>query len=205
MHNIQRLPGAKIITGLLWVVLLAGLLAWLVLRFLPSVADLKPQTQVEEHISLSVLHSETLAFLVTRRNVMQVVVEHGESNWLGQWRGVLWAVVTLRHGVDLTKITAQDIRRDGGVTIVKLPEPEVLDFALEPGSIGFLAKSTAVPKVEDLLHNGHRQLLEDRLRQSALEFVRQRDLLPTRAELVDQLNDAVGLLASEGGVRLRFE
>ena len=205
MHNIQRLPGAKIITGLLWIILLAGLLAGLILRFLPNVVDIKPETQVEEHISLSVLRSETLAFLVTRRNVMQVVVEHGESNWLGQWRGVLWAVVTLRHGVDLTKITAQDIRHDGDVTVVKLPEPEVLDFAIEPGSVGFLAKSTAVPKVEDLLHNGHRRLLEDRLRQSALEFARQRDLLPTREALVEQLNEAVSLLASEGGVRLRFE
>ena len=164
MHSIQRLPGAKIITGLLWIILLTGLLTGLVFRFLPGVAGLEPESQVEEHISLSVLRSETLAFLVTRRNVMQVIVEHGESNWLGQWRGVLWAVVTLRHGVDLTKITAQDIRHDGDVTIVKLPEPEVLDFAIEPGSVGFLAKSTAVPKVEDLLHNGHRRLLEDRLR-----------------------------------------
>ena len=36
MYNIQRLPGAKTITGILWAVLLAGLLAWLVPRFLPS-------------------------------------------------------------------------------------------------------------------------------------------------------------------------
>lgn len=205
MRNIERLPGAKVISGLLWLVLLAGLLAWLAPRFVPSFPDLKPETQVEDRVTLSVLHSEALAFLVTRRNVMQVVVEHGEASWLGEWRGVLWSIVTINHGVDLTKITDKDIRCEDGVTVVVLPEPEVLDFAIEPGSIGCLSKSTAVPKVEDLLHNGHRRLLEERLRQCAMEFAQQRGMLPTRAELVEQLNAAVSLLASKNDVRLRFE
>ncbi len=98
MHNIERLPGAKVITGLLWIILLAGLLAWLAPRFMPSLADLTPEPEVKQQATLSVLRSETLAFLVTRRNVMQVVVEHGETSWSGQWRGVLWSVgVSLSH------------------------------------------------------------------------------------------------------------
>ena len=68
-----------------------------------------------------------------------------------------------------------------------------------------MAKSTALPKIDDILHNGHRRVLESRLRQAALEFAQQRDMLSTRTELIEQLNEAVGLLASEGGVRLRFE
>ena len=204
MHSIERLPGAKIFTGLLWAVLLVGLLAWLAMHFF-NVGGLAPRTQVDEHISLSILKSQALTFLVTRRTATQIVVEHSESNWLGQWRGVLWATVRIHFGIDLAKITAQDIRREDGVAIVTLPEPEVLDFAIEPGSIGFLSKSTAVPKVEDLLHDGQRRLLEKRLRECAMDFARQRDMLPTRDQLVEQLNDAVVLLASRGGVRLRFE
>ena len=99
------------------------------------------------------------------------------------------------------------VRRDGRSGISRHGQPPGAggDFAVEPGSVGCLSKSTAVPKVVDLLHNGHRQLLEGRLRESALEFAEQRDMLPTRDELVEQLNEAVSLLASEGGVRLRFE
>jgi len=204
MQSIERLPGAKVISGLLWTVLVAGLLAWLALHYL-NPADLMPETKVDEHISLTILRSQALTFLVTRRTMSQIVVEHGESNWLGQWRGVLWATVTINYGVDLAEITDKDIRREGDVTVVMLPEPEVLDFAVEPGSIGFLSKSTAVPKVDDLLNNGHRRLLEDRLRESAMEFAGRVDMLPTRDELVGQINDAISLLASKGGVRLRFE
>ena len=201
MHNIERLPGARIITGVLWVILIGGLAAY----FFFNPAGFAPGTRVDEHISLSVLRSEALTFLVTRRTATQVVVEHEESSWLGQWRGVLWATVHIHYGVNLAKIQARDIRRDGNVAFVKLPEPDVLDFSLEPGSVGVLSKSTAVPKIEDLLNNGHRRVLEARLRESALEFARQRGMLPTRDELIGQLNKAVSLLASEGGVRLRFE
>ena len=205
MHNIERLPGAKVITGLLWIILLAGLLAWLAPRFMPSLADLTPEPEVKQQATLSVLRSQELMFMVSRRTASQIVVEHEESSWLGEWRGVLWGVVRLHFGVDLTKIKAKNIRREGDVSVVTLPEPEILDFAVEPGSIGFMSKSTAVAKVEDLLHNGQRRLLENRLQQCAMDFARQRDMLPSRAELVEQLNDAVSLLASEGGVRLRFE
>jgi len=78
------------------------------LRGLP--ADLAPRTRIDEHISLSVLRSRAMAFLVTRRTATQIVVEHGESNWLGQWRGVLWATVQIHYGVDLEKIQPRDIR-----------------------------------------------------------------------------------------------
>jgi len=204
MHNIHRLPGAKVFAGLLWTVLVMGLLAWLAMHVL-GLTGLGPQTAVDKHVSLSVLRSQALSFLVTRRTTTQIVVEHTESNWLGRWRGVLWVVVTIHHGIDLEKIRGRDIRREDGVTFVKLPGPEVLDFSIEPGTIGFMSKSTAVPKIADLLHNGHRRVLEARVRQAAREFVRQRDVLPTRDELVEQLNEAVAILASDGSVRLRFE
>jgi hypothetical protein len=163
------------------------------------------ETLVEKRSTLSILRIQALAFLVTRRTSTQIIAEHQESNWLGQWRGVLWATVKIHYGIDLAKIQAGDIRREDDITFVKLPEPEVLDFSVDPGSVGVLSKATAIPKIDDLLNNSHRRLLEGNLRQAALEFTQQRDLLPTRGELIKQLNEVVSLLTSEGGVRLRFE
>jgi len=198
----QNLPGVRMINGLLWTVVLAGVACWVVI----NVFGLSPiESVVEEETTLSILHSQALTFLVTRRTATQIVVEHQESNWAGEWRGVLWATVSIHYGIDLAKIQARDIRRDDNVAFVTLPKPEVLDFSIEPGSVGVMSKSTAVPKIDDLLHNSHRRLLESRLRQAALDFAQQRDLLPTRDELIKQLNDAVALLASEGGMQLRFE
>ena len=198
----RDLPGVRIINGLLWTIILAGATFWIVANYLaPSL----PGSVVEEETTLSILRSQALTFLVTRRTAAQIVVEHQESNWAGEWRGVLWAAVNIHYGIDLAKIQAKDIRRNGNVAFVTLPKPEVLDFSIEPGSVGVMSKSTAVPKIDDLLHNSHRRVLEGRLRQAALDFAQQRNLLPTRDELIKQLNDAVSLLASEGGVRLRFE
>ena len=61
--------------------------------------------------------------------------------------------------------------REGSVLVVHLPEPELLDFALVPGSEGFISKSTAIPKLLDFARGGwQRQLLEQRVRDQALKF-----------------------------------
>jgi hypothetical protein len=190
------------INGLLWMVILAGAAIWIVAN---SLAPTPMKTVVEEKSTLSILRIQALAFLVTRRTSTQIVVEYQESNWIGQWRGVLWATVKIHYGVDVANIQARDIHLDGDVTFVKLPKPEVLDFSIDPGSIGVMTKATAAPKIDDLLNNSHRRLLESRLRKAAVDFAQQRDLLPSRNELIKQLNDLVSLLAGEGDVRLRFE
>ena len=198
----RDLPGVRMINGLCWTVILVGAAYWMAAS---ALSPTPMETVVEKKSTLSLLRIQALAFLVTRRTYTQIVVEHQESNWVGQWRGVLWATAKIHFGVDMKKIQASDIRRDGDITYVKLPEPEVLDFSIDPGSVGVMTKATSVPKLDDLLNNTHRQLLEGRLRQAALDFAQQRDLLPTRDELIEQLNEAVSLLASEGGVQLRFE
>ena len=198
----QDLPGVRMISCLLWMIILAGAAYWVAVH---SLAPKPMTTVVEKKSTLSILRVQALAFLVTRRTSTQVVVEHQESNWMGEWRGVLWATVNIHYGIDLAKIRTGDIRREGDVTFVKLPEPKVLDFSVDPGSVGVMSKATAVPKFDDILHNTHRRLLEGSLRQAASEFAQQRDLLPTRDELIKQLNAVVSLLAGEGSVRLRFE
>jgi hypothetical protein len=164
-----------------------------------------PARAIDERATLSVLQSEQLAFLVTRRAVTQVVFEHRESDLLGEWRGVLWASV-IRWGVDMTRIGPGDLTRRGDVLIVRLPQPDLLDFALVPGSVGYMGKATALPKLTDYCRGGYqRSLLEGRIRQRAMEFAAAQNLLPTREQIVAQLNGSSELLSSATGLQVRFE
>jgi hypothetical protein len=193
--------------ALLWTIILLGAGLWIVSKFWwPQLAlPTLPTPKVEERITLSVLRSETLSFLVTRRTVTQIVVDHEQSSWLGEWRGALWATVDFRYGVDLQKLTDADVHQDGNVVTVHLPDPELLDFGIRPGTIGMLTKSTASAKIEDLLHNGHRKELERRLQSQAIAFACQQGLMPSRKEIVRQLNDTVALLRGRTGIEFRFE
>ena len=194
-------PGGKAITGALLVVAIIAIGLLVLPRFERAAAPV----QIDEQVTLSILQSEALAFLVTRRLATQIVVEHEECDWLGEWHGVLWATIRLHYGVDLKKIDADDIRREGDTIIVRLPKPELLDLAIEPGSEGFMSKSTAAAKIEDLLHNGQRKQLKTRLQQCAVEFASRQGLLPTRDEMIQQLNEFASTLKTSAGIALRFE
>ncbi|MEI7837963.1 MAG: DUF4230 domain-containing protein, partial [Planctomycetota bacterium] len=161
-------------------------------------------TKIDERTTLSLLKTEPVKLLVLRKTTTQVVVEYEEEDWLGHWRGVLWGVVVMHYGCDLDKISQADLRHDGDTVVVRLPEPQLLLFAMEPDSIGIMTKSTAAPKVVDLLHNGHRRLLEERFRRRAVEFAKGHDLMPPKSQIVRELNEAVASFR-EAGLRIRFE
>lgn len=164
------------------------------------------QIRIDEKATLSLLRTEALAFLVTHRSATQIVVEYDEADWLGEWHGVLWATVSWRWGVDLKKLTEKDIRRQGETIFVHLGEPELLDFAIDPGSVGFLSKSTAMPKVMDFFRGGwQRKILEQRLRERAMAFARDQKLCPDRRQMVDQLNVATEAFRAAAKLELRFE
>jgi hypothetical protein len=192
----------RLLTGPIWILVAAILLAVILTHFHPG---LWGGTSIDEKATLSILRSEAMSFLVTRRTATQIVIEHSESDWLGEWRGVLWATVTWRYGVDLGRITEKDIRREGDAIFVKLPEPELLDFGIEPGSVGFMSKSTAIPKMLEFARGGwQRGVLEERLKEKAMQFAKDQKLLPSRADLLRQMNDAAGAL-SQAGIKIRFE
>ena len=147
-----------------------------------------------------------MLFLVTRQIRTQIVIDHSESNWVGQWRGVLWGTVTISHGVDVHEIKDDDLRREGELVFVRIPEPRLLNFAVEAGSIGFMSKATAAPKLQDLLDGGgHRRQLEQRLHDQAMSFAKKHDMLPDRSQIVEQLNGTTAGLAKAAGIRIRFE
>ncbi|MFP4105885.1 MAG: DUF4230 domain-containing protein [Phycisphaerae bacterium] len=192
------------LTGLLlWLLLAAAVVAVVVARLPRWLAP--PGRQMDTKTTLSLLKSEAMTFLVTRRVTTQIVVEHSEGDWLSDWRGVYWAEVTFHYGIDLEELDENDVRRDGEVIVVHLPEPRVLDFAIVPASIGWMSKATAVAKIDDLLHNGHRRLLEQKLREQALAFARRHDQMPTRQQIADRLNSASAWLHAAAGVEIHFK
>jgi hypothetical protein len=96
------------------------------------------------------------------------------------------------QAVDLNKLKAENMHRQGNSWIVDLPEPELLDFAIVPGSVGCMTKATLVPKVADFCRGGSiRQALEARLGEHAMTFAKENGMLPSRAEIVRQLNEAI--------------
>jgi len=114
--------------------------------------------------------------------------------------------VRISHGVDVNEIKDKDLRRKGQVVFVRIPEPRLLSFAVEPGSIGFMSKATAAPKLQDWLGGGgHRRQLESRLHDQAMSFARERGMLPDRSQIVEQLNDTAAGLAKTAGIRIGFE
>jgi hypothetical protein len=199
----RDLPGLRVINGLLWTILLAGAAFWIIASsFWPSLTG----SVVDERTTLSILRSRPMLFLVTRQIRTQIVIDHRESNWAGQWRGVLWGTVTISYGVDVNEIKTDDLRREGKIVFVRIPEPRLLSFAVEPGSVGFMSKATAAPKLQDLLDGGgHRRQLENRLHDRAMSFARESDMLPERSQIVDQLNDTAYDLAETACIQIRFE
>ncbi len=201
----NRLPGARVIAPLLWSILLLGIGLYAGTRlWRDPPGDSRPA--IDEKLTVSILKSEALAFLAVRKITTQIVIDHSEQHWSGEWRGVLWAVVFWTYGVDLQGIGDQDIRREAGTLIVRLPKPQTLSFGVVPGTVNYISRSTALPKALDLLRGGsQRQVLESRVHEQAMAFATKQGLLPSRREIVDQLNAAVSALSSSTGLLIRFE
>lgn len=194
---------SKVLMHLLLTIAMAAAATALAVRLLQPAP---PPARDDPQIAISLLRSEMMSFLVTRRTITQVVVEHEESDWLGEWRGVLWVKVVLRWGVDLGSLTPQDITRRDDAWVVRLPEPQMLDFGIVPGSSGCMTKATAAPKLLDFLKGGtHRQFLEAQVNQQAMSMAAEAGMLPSRAEIVNQLNEAAGVIFQATATKVVFE
>jgi hypothetical protein len=192
------------ILRLLLLLLVLVVLAVLLANLLRGVSICPQAGKTETTTTLAMLRSEPLLFLATDRGTSLVLVEHSQWAWWGSWRGVLWATVTWRWGIDLRQLRPEDIRREGSATVVRLPEPRLLDFGLEPGSVRLLTKSTALSWLQARLSStDHRQALENRLQATLLDYAVRHDLLPSRQTLVDRLNAQANAWGQAD--RLRFE
>ncbi len=163
-------------------------------------------TTVNEKATLTVLKSEAMSFLVTRRTTTQLVVEHDESSIFGGWDGVYWVTVRWNWGVDLSKLTEKDLRREGDKIVCRLPEPELLEFTPLLDTEGFYSRSSLLPKIKELFHGGQqRATLRALLMQKAMKFADDEHLRPTRRQIADQLNGNSSFIKKAAGADVVFE
>ena len=204
-------------------ILLTALLAFAAVQFgVPAFLEAAQsrwmtQTRLEQQVCASpvvspeiqvfnLLRSESLSFLVTERLTSQITVDVDESSlWLGCSSGSLTGVVRMYYGVDLSRLTQGDVRQEGEACVVFLPEPEVLDFAVDVASLRFLTKRSILQVLGDnFTDHDLRTDLQSRFKAASQSFFREQSLLPDRAALCARLNQHTQSWADRVGVPVSF-
>jgi hypothetical protein len=158
-----------------------------------------------ETATLQVLRDEKLLFLVTDRVVTEVVVsQEDHSLILGGRDGFLIATAKFYYGIDLRKVEPHDISERSGVVIVNVPEPELLDFVVDPER-RFISKRTGFVVIADWLNGRDLQTeLETQVKTKAMEFVAQNKLFPDRDEVLSQLKLLAPIYGGKIGNKVEF-
>lgn len=160
-----------------------------------------------EKTTIEFLRREDLMFLVTDRVVTRVdVVSKEGSIFLGWHESILVGTVRFLCGIDLKKLTPEDIREGDGRLVVTVPDPEVLDLAVDLGSLALFDKKSGLVAIKEYLENADtRGKLQAQLEGRARQFVAEQELLPKREALVKRLNEwASPLLSSRVKVPVEF-
>ena len=153
------------------------------------------------------LRQEQLMFLVTDRVVTRLDVVLKEGSLLLGWReSILIGTVKFLCGTDLTKLKPEDVVWQDGTVIITVPDPEVLQVAVDTGSLALFSKRSGLIALKDQLEKRDvRGELEKQLSERAREFAREEQLLPDRAEMVARLNEwAAPLLSSRVKAAVEF-
>ena len=190
--------------------LAAVLGALLVLALWPAVRAARAFLARErvERATLTILRSEELTFLATDRLVSQISVEITENSpLLGIREGVLIATVRLYYGIDLRRLGPASVSRAGrDRLVVRLPDPEPLDFAVDPASFKYITKRSGLNVIRDFALNKDLEAeLRTRLQPHAMRFFTEQGLLPTRASVARRLREYAAPLGREWGVVIDFQ
>ncbi len=158
-------------------------------------------------LTLSVLRSESMNFLVTRRLFSTVVLEKDDHSLLfGERRGLLVADVEQFYGFDLRKLTRDQVRREGDRLIIRLPEPELLGSSVDLAGMRTFTRQSGLSLIRDKWSGRD---LEEELRREfargATQYFADRKLIPSRSEMIETLNRWAVPLLSAQGVPVRFE
>jgi len=173
--------------------------AWL----MPKTATQNPEMRTV----LEILRSEAVQLLITDRLVEQVYLELNDNTLLlGRREGLLTAIVRVYYGVDVGRITPADIDLQSIPVVVRLPEPELIEIAVDMKSIRLTSKITALNLIADYIQNrSMREQLTRQIQDRAVVQVRERGVLPSRSELVARLNKQSSRLFAGHPVPVRFE
>ncbi len=172
---------------------------------LPIVKSLVAWPEVQRQ-TLEVLQREQLSFLVTDRIVTQTVVESEENNLLlGKREGYMIAKVTLYYGVDLSKITANDISREDRRIFITIPQPEELTFSVDLDTVRYFTKRSGLQVLTDWATDRDQKAeLRSLFKGATYHFLRQEDLLPQREDIVSRLNHSSGIFKESLGLEVVF-
>lgn len=153
---------------------------------------------------MTLLRSEPMAFLVTRRIVTQIVVQESDVQWYWQSRAVLWATVNLHYGCNLKEIQPSDITQAAdGTWHVKLPPPKLLDFNIV--NVDSISKDTFIAKAQDVLFDTRSNRMMQHLQETAVKFAADNNLLPSRQQLATDLNRLFANSPLSRNIKLKFE
>jgi hypothetical protein len=169
-------------------------------------ASFAPDWPAVKRAALELLTREHALFLVSERRDAQVSVTEKTGNaWLGRRDGFMTAPLRIHYGIDLDRLTEQDLAVESGRLVVKVPDPTVLDVSVELPAIHRQTHRSGLNVLADGLR-GRNQ--EEELRAAlwarACEYSRDPARLPSRESLVQRLNARAEPTARKLGVPIEF-
>ena len=168
---------------------------------------------------LTILKSENLDFLVRRRQVTQVVLirKANESLWdwvpyVGRFRdalkddGILTANVRIYYGFDMMKLSDASTSYSKDKIVITLPEPEVLDFAVDLDSLKFRSLRTGIiTKIGNVFRDETlKDKLQKEIKSSVNEFVMTPGTMPTKKEMLEEVTGFEKILTDSYKVKVKF-
>ena len=118
-----------------------------------------------ENTATVVQQVQTLSDLVTVKYVMEKVVILEDAKWYGENRVLLLAHGIVKAGIDLKRITADDVTITGNRISVKLPPPQITDAYLDEEHSQVIDHTTGLLRVFD-------KDLEQTARENAVDDIR---------------------------------
>ena len=119
----------------------------------------------EENTATVVEQVQTLSDLVTVKYVLEKVVILEDTKWYGENRVLLLAHGIVKAGMDLKRITPNDVTISGKKISLRLPSPQITDAYLDD------AKSQVIDHVTGLLRAFDKDL-EQTARANAVDDIR---------------------------------
>ncbi len=119
----------------------------------------------EENTATVVEQVQTLSDLVTVKYVLEKVVILEDAKWYGENRVLLLAHGIVKAGIDLKKITADDVTISDKKISIKLPPPQITDAYLDDKQSQVIDHSTGLLRSFD-------KDLEQTARANAVDDVR---------------------------------
>ncbi len=118
-----------------------------------------------ENTTTVVQQVQTLSDLVTVKYVMEKVVILEDAKWYGESRVLLLAHGIVKAGIDLNRITTNNVTISGKSISIKLPPPQITDAYLDDKQSQVIDHDTGLLRVFD-------KDLEQTARENAVDDIR---------------------------------